>query len=75
VFVRYLDVTVDAEAALLRDWLLPRLEKAEVVGLRTGFLTLGGTEAVVPLLRQVLERGGRVYAWRAGTLSRLTLRR
>jgi replicative DNA helicase len=66
VFVRYLDVTVDAEAALLRDWLLPRLEKAEVVGLRTGFLTLGGTEAVVPLLRRVLERDGRVYAVAGG---------
>lgn len=53
VFVRYLDVTVDSEDALLKNWLLSRLEKAEVVGLRTGFLTLGGTEAVVSLLRQV----------------------
>jgi replicative DNA helicase len=64
--VRYLDVTVDGEAALLRDWLLPRIEKAGVVGLRTGFLTLGGTQAVVPLLRQVLERNGRVYAVAGG---------
>jgi replicative DNA helicase/HKD family nuclease len=62
VFVRYLDVTVDAGATLLRDWLLPRIEKADVVGLRTGFLTLAGTEAVIPLLRQVLERNGQMYA-------------
>jgi HKD family nuclease len=62
VDVRYLDVAVDAEAAPFGEWLLPRLEQADVVGLRTGFLTLDGAEAVVPLLRQVLERGGRVYA-------------
>jgi hypothetical protein len=64
--VRYLDVTVDSEDALLKNWLLSRLGKAEVVGLRTGFLTLGGTEVVVPLLRQVLERDGRVYAVAGG---------
>jgi replicative DNA helicase len=61
VVVRYLDVTVDGESALFRGWLLPRIEKADVVGLRTGFLTLAGIEAVVPLLRQVLDRNGRVY--------------
>lgn len=54
-------MTVDAESALFREWLLPRIEKADVVGLRTGFLTLAATEAVVPLLRQVLDRDGRVY--------------
>lgn len=59
-------MAVDAEAALLGEWLLPRLEKADVVGLRTGFLTLDGIEAVVPLLRQVLERGGLVYAVAGG---------
>jgi len=62
VSVKYLDGLVDGETATLTEWLLPRLEKAAVVGLRTGFLTLAGAEAVVPALRQVLERGGRVYA-------------
>lgn len=62
VVMKYFDVTVDAESALFGKWLLPCLEKANVVGLRTGFLTLAGTEAVVPLLRQVLDRDGRVYA-------------
>jgi HKD family nuclease len=61
VFVKYLDVTVDDEAALLREWLLPRLDNAEIVGLRTGFVTLAGTDMVIPALRQVLDRGGRVY--------------
>jgi replicative DNA helicase len=61
VLVKYLDVIVDNEAALLREWLLPRIEKAALVGLRTGFLTLAGTEAIVPPLTQMLERGGQVY--------------
>jgi hypothetical protein len=61
-FVKYLDGLVDGEAASLTEWLLPRLEKATVVGLRTGFLTLAGAEAVIPALTQVLERSGQVYA-------------
>jgi HKD family nuclease len=60
--VKYLDGLVDGETATLTEWLLPRLDKATVVGLRTGFLTLAGTEAVIPALTQVLARGGRIYA-------------
>ncbi len=61
-FVKYLDGLVDDGRATLTEWLLPRLEKAMLVGLRTGFLTLAGADAVIPALMQVLERGGRVYA-------------
>ena len=60
--MKYLDGLVDGETATLTEWLLPRLDKATVVGLRTGFLTLAGTEAVIPALTQVLARGGRIYA-------------
>ena len=55
---KYLDVTVDDEAAQLSDWLPPRLEEGDLVGLRTEFLTLAGTEMIVPVQRQVLERDG-----------------
>ena len=66
VLMQHLDGLAGAGAATLAQWLLPRLETATVAGLRTSFLTMAGTEAVVPALRQVLERGGRVYVVAGG---------
>ncbi len=44
----------------LETWLLPRLKTAQVVGIRTGWLSASGVAQVRPHLVSVLERGGEV---------------
>lgn len=56
--MQYLDRLADPQAATLKEWLLPRLDHAALVGLRTGFFTVGAAELVAPLLTQMLEGGG-----------------
>lgn len=58
--MRYLDTILDGEVALLDAWLMPRLEMARTVGIRTGFLTMPGVQTVAGALASVLDRGGHV---------------
>ena len=47
-------------------WLLPLLDDAVEVGLRTGFFTEAGAELLVPGLKRVLDRGGRLHVVAGG---------
>jgi HKD family nuclease len=59
--VRYLDGVTADDSDTVRAWLVPLLDEAVEVGLRTGFLTERGAELLVPGLKSVLDRGGRLH--------------
>ncbi|MDL4813137.1 DnaB-like helicase C-terminal domain-containing protein [Actinomadura opuntiae] len=60
--MRYLDTVLDGSSADLADWLVPRLDTAELAALRTSFLTLPGVESLSGPVAALLERGGRFHA-------------
>src|SRR4051812_2979804 len=51
---------LDGESAALENWLRPRLVNAREVGIRTGFLTVPGVNAVAAAVLATLNRGGDV---------------
>jgi HKD family nuclease len=55
-----------AEGDDVRTWLLPLLDDAVEVGLRTGFFTEAGAQLLLPGLKSVLDRGGRLHAVAGG---------
>jgi hypothetical protein len=59
--MQYLDRLTDTTSATLKDWLLPRLHEAAMVGLRTGFFTVGAAELIEPPLARMLEDRGQLY--------------
>ena len=63
--MRYIDGVL-AQGGGVRSWLLPLLDDAAEVGLRTGFLTEAGAELLLPGLKSVLERGGRLHVVAGG---------
>ncbi len=58
--MRYWDSALSASESLLDRWLLPQMEGATQIALRTGFLSVTGARVVAPHLRACLAAGGRV---------------
>ncbi len=58
--MRYADTALRGKDDSLGTWLLPRLETAELVGIRTGFLSLAAVQALGKYLPALLEREGRL---------------
>jgi HKD family nuclease len=59
--MQYLDWLTGAKSATLKAWLLPRLDGAALVGLRTGFFTVGAAELIQSSLARMLESSGQLY--------------
>ena len=57
-----------AQGGGVRSWLLPLLDDAAEVGLRTGFLTEAGAELLLPGLKSVLSQISLESAARAAFL-------
>lgn len=56
--VRYVDNVLNGSDDTLGAWLIPRLDAAELVAIRTGFLSLPAVDACLSGLKALLERGG-----------------
>lgn len=65
--MRYADTAVGGVEESLEAWLRPRLGTAELVALRTGFLTLPGLQVLQPALEDLLDRGGQFELVTGGT--------
>lgn len=64
--MRYWDSSLPDQASLLDSWLLPELDTAEQIALRTGFLSAPGARSVAPRLGACLARGGHVIVVAGG---------
>ena len=64
--MRYWDSALPNQGSLLDTWLLPELDTAEHVALRTGFLSVPGARSVASRLRACLARGGHIVVVAGG---------